>query len=98
MTICASAHETAKQKRLGAAGDLPKRQGFCWRRFVSQEGPFPTRCDLAVFRYAHGEPRESVTPVTAVGDGLCSIVYGREGIMMSTQMYDNLSSALPIDD
>jgi hypothetical protein len=23
---------------------------------------------------------------------------GREGIMMSTQMYDNLSNALPIDD
>jgi hypothetical protein len=56
------------------------------------------RCDLAIFRHAKGEPRESVTTVTAVCDGLCFIIPGREGIMMSTQMYDNLSSALPIDD
>jgi hypothetical protein len=26
------------------------------------------------------------------------MVRGREGMMMSTQMYENLSSALPIDD
>jgi hypothetical protein len=57
-----------------------------------------TRCDLVIFRYANGEPHESVTPVTAVGDGLCSPAGDGEAVMMSNQMYDNLSSALPIDD
>jgi hypothetical protein len=35
-----------------------------------------------------------VTAVTAVGDGWCY----QKGVMMSIQMYDNFSSALPIDD
>ena len=35
-----------------------------------------------------------MTAVTAVGDGLCSTC----AQMMSIQMYDNFSSALPIDD
>ena len=46
------------------------------------------------FRYVDGEPRESVTAVTALGDGLCY----KKPIMMSIQMYDNFATALPIDD
>jgi hypothetical protein len=39
-----------------------------------------------------------VTAVTAVGDGLCSTTDNGEAVMMSIRMYDNFSSALPIDD
>ncbi len=53
---------------------------------------------LVMFRYVNGEPRASVTAITAVDDGLCSTIGGGEAATMSIQMYDNLSSALPIDD
>ena len=43
------------------------------RRFVGQEAVFPAPDATSQFRYVGGEPRASVTAVTAVGDGLCSL-------------------------
>ena len=70
-----------------AAKELPRR------RFSGQEAVFPAPDATSQFRYVNGEPRESVTAVTAVGDGLCSTRHRKR-----IQMYDNFSSALPIDD
>ena len=39
-----------------------------------------------------------MTSVTAIADALCCIVGEGEAVMTSIQVYDNLSSALPIDD
>jgi hypothetical protein len=66
---------------------------------MAKRRPFPAPMRPPLFsRYADGEPRESVTAVTAVGDGLCSTGVKVEAVMMSIAMYDNFSSALPIDD
>ena len=63
------------------------RAARCSKRGTSQ------RSGLVIFRYVNGEPRESVTAVTAVGDGWCSTKCRK-----NIQMYDNFSSAIPIDD